>query len=278
MSSSGSSDSSLLIWLLAAALLLLACHVSLGWVRLVRERETLRQRLPGVLVAGALLGTALCSVIVLVLAGEPFPFPLGYRAVEAAPLAVGALLGGIVVCLLIDRCRRGWTLALCGVPLAALAVGVQMGWLHAVGFRPGIDWRPEFLTLAFGVATIAASCGLWLAYSELTRTGSQRTRWQLGATFLIGLGLMAAQELVLAAAHLSMQVGSVFRGEVPGTVLSLGLGLLLPLLLTMLAIDLAWRKSQRRNSYRSGGFKGSYRSGQGDGKSKRRRRHRTRTI
>ncbi|MFO1285351.1 MAG: hypothetical protein U1F49_01655 [Rubrivivax sp.] len=72
----------------------------------------------------------------------------------------------------------------------------------------------------------------------------------MAAAGLIALSFLAGFALVLYAADLPTQIGSVYRHELPGGAISLIGGGLLPILLLLLVMDLETRRRQRRRQWR----------------------------
>ncbi len=264
-------ESSPLLWLLAVLTLLLAWHVAVSWVREANRHPGWGQRWRGLALAAASLGAALCAATVLGLSAEALPFKLGYRLQDALLLLPGAmLLCALPLALLVRSHHLGWRL-LAGVLLAGVALAVQLGWIRAVGFRPGISWREEFIAVAALTTAIGLAVALAMGFSEAAR-GSHRRQWRLGATVLAGFSLIAGQEVLLAGAGLLSQVGSVYQHDLSGPFLALAGGVVLPLALAVLAIDLELR---RRLGQRSGSDPGSTLAPQ---QQRRRRRRRLRSL
>jgi hypothetical protein len=75
--------------------------------------------------------------------------------------------------------------------------------------------------------------------------------WRIAAAGLMGLSFLAGYALLLFAADLPTQIGSVYRHELPGTAISLLGGGLLPIMLLLMVMDLETRRRQRRRRSRS---------------------------
>jgi hypothetical protein len=260
-------DSSLLLWLLAALVAVLSAHVAQGWVYVAQRAAGLRQRLPAGLVAGATLGTGLCSAMLLAMTAQGLLFAIGYRAWPAVGLWLGAMLGCSALALALAASQRAWLLLLVGAMLALLAAGVHAGWLWAAGFRPGIVWRREFMAAAAVFMIVGVAAAAWLSFSVILQDSERRTLWRFLAAALLGLSFAGGQELMIHAAGLVYQQGSIYEHQLPGTILSLVTGVLVPLVLTVMAIDLVLRRPARRR--RGHDFNPQRR---------RKRRHRIRTL
>lgn len=243
-------ESSLLLWFLGVFVAVLAAHVMLGWVRQGMHQPGLRAGWRGLLLAGLVFGSGICSAMVLSLAAEALPFRLGFRWRAVPLLWLGASVAALPALALLSR-RQGWfALGFAAVWLAVVALVVQSGWIWAVGFRPGVTWRPEFQASALVVATLGVFAALYLCFIGGGREGRRRQLWRVGAAALLALSLVAAQEIVMAGAGLLAQVGAVYHREVPASVLSLLGGVIVPLLLVVMTLDLAMRRRQRKRDLR----------------------------
>lgn len=243
-------ESSLLLWFLGVFVAVLAAHVMLGWVRQGMHQPGLRAGWRGLLLAGLVFGSGICSAMVLSLAAEALPFRLGFRWRAVPLLWLGASVAALPALALLSR-RQGWfALGFAAVWLAVVALVVQSGWIWAVGFRPGVTWRPEFQASALVVATLGVFAALYLCFIGGGKEGRRRQLWRVGAAALLALSLVAAQEIVMAGAGLLAQVGAVYHREVPASVLSLLGGVIVPLLLVVMTLDLAMRRRQRKRDLR----------------------------
>ena len=244
-------ESSLLLWALSAIVVMLATSVCLGWIRQAQLNPRLRDNWLACLIAAAALGTGVCGSIVLALSAEAMPFPLGYRMRDVSLLWLGAVTGCFPVIAWLGSSARWYALIISGLWLGALAVGVQFGWINAIGFRPGLQWRDAFLVAAAVLMVLGMTAGLWLAFSDASRQGQRRVLWRVGSALLMGLTVIAAQEVLLSGINLLAQVGSVYRREVPAPLLCLVLGVVVPLVFAMMLIDLRMlRNHQRRTKMR----------------------------
>ncbi len=263
-------DFSLLLWVLAAVVAVLAAHVAQGWVLVSQRAETVRGRWPAWVVAGITLGTGLSGAVWLGVAAQGLMFEVGYRALPAIGLWLGAIVACILAAAAAGSTRRAWLLLGLGVLLALVAAALHVGWLWAAGFRPGIVWRRNAVAAGVILMTVGLPIAMWLSFSKVLDDSGRRALWRLGAAGLLGLSLIGGQELMVNAAALDRQQGSIYEHQLPGTVLSLAAGVLLPLLLLVMTIDLVLRRpSRRRSRYHHHGFNPPKR---------RKRRHRVRTL
>jgi hypothetical protein len=171
--------------------------------------------------------------------------------VAALVLWLGAVIACLPLVAALTASSRGWTaLLVCGL-LAALGTGMQMGWIWAAGLRPGVLWDMPVVSAATALMGAGMLGALWMAVKERpSRSHDPKKMTRLGSTLLLGLSLVVGQQLVLAGADLNSQKGSVYRNQVPSSLLSLGCGALVPLTLMIMALDLSFRReqSQRRRA------------------------------
>jgi NO-binding membrane sensor protein with MHYT domain len=246
-------DASLLLIALAAVLAVLTAHVTLGWLHEAQRRVGMPgPRAIALVVVALTLGSGLCAASVLVLAGEALTFPIGYHSREVLLLWAAAIGGSALIGFVLLSSVRWWAVSIAGVALGGLVLALHVGWVQAAGFRPGVTWEPVFM-IAAG-ALIAAGCcsGLWLNWSDSGGAHVSRGPWRLGAAVLIGLSVVTGLELLDSGLALPSQIGSVYLRQLPGNVLSLLSGVLLPLVLSVMAIDLRMRRRQRRHMRRQG--------------------------
>ncbi|MEO5732310.1 MAG: hypothetical protein ABIN96_13770 [Rubrivivax sp.] len=267
-------ESSLLLLILASVVVALMAHVGFGYLRRLRLSPGLQglrsQWLPIALVA-AVLGTGLCASMVLALGAEALKFPIGYAAMWAPLLWLAACLACLPVVVLVIAGAGSIWLWLGGAVVGALATLVQAGWVEAIGFRPGVLWNTELQVLAALVQVAAWSAAFWLALSAFTAEDERALTWRGTAVLLLVLATAGAQEVLITAAGLSAQVGSVYAQQVSGAWLCVFAGSVVPVLFAFLAVGLALQTTTRRRSRRqSAELPGSAR--------KRRRRHRIRTL
>lgn len=246
MNDSSNAEFSMLLWLLGLGVATLAAHLSQAWVRVAQGRANgvLRQW-RAVLLAAAVLGTGLCSAVVLAMCAEALPFPIGYHYGPAAGLWLAAMVACVPVVAVAVATQRAWVLLGAGLVLALVAGAVQGGWILAAGFRPGVLWRREWVALAMVVLVVGLCAALWVAHSETAQSSPRRSLWRAGGAVLIGMTAMAGQSVLMFAGGIHHQQGSVYQDELPGTVLCLVCGVLLPLVMAAMSLDLLLRRQQR---------------------------------
>jgi NO-binding membrane sensor protein with MHYT domain len=238
----------LLLWALAAVVACLAGHVGLGWIQRAQRNAALRQSWPALLIAGATLGTGICGSSILMLAGEPLNFIVGFSALWSSGLWLGAMLGCVLVAYLLTRGEQWWVLLGSALVMAMVICAVQYGWILAVGFKPGLKWQSEIVSGAIIVVIVASCIALWVACSDPEESSRRRSRWRLGAAVVLALGLVAGQEVMNMACGLLKQKGSLYSTALPASVLSLVCGVLLTMVLGVMAMDLSVRSKPKRRS------------------------------
>lgn len=246
MNDSSDAEFSFLLWLLGLGVAVLAAHLSQAWVRVARGRggPWLRQW-PALLLAAAVLGTGVCSAMVLGMSAEALPFPIGYQYAPAAGLWLAAMVGCVPVVAVLVGTARVWALLCAGLLLAAVAGAVQGGWIWAAGFRPGVLWRREWVALAAVALAVGLCTALWVLHSEAGQTSQRRKLWRASGALLVGVALMAGQAMLMFAGGMHSQQGSVYQTELPGTVLCLVCGVLVTLVMAAMSLDLLLRRQQR---------------------------------
>ena len=250
MSDSSNTEFSVLLWLLGLGVATLAAHLSQAWVRVAQGRSgsgsgSVWRQWRALLLAAVVLGTGLCSAMVLGMCAEALPFPIGYQYAPAAGLWLAAMVGCVPVVALLARNTHAWALLVAGLMLALVAGAVQGGWIWAAGFRPGVLWRREWVGLAAVVLATGLSAALWVAHSETGRSSARRSLWRGVGVLMMGVVLMAGAALLMFAGGVHAQQGSVYRDELPATVLCLVCGVPVTLLMAALSLDLLLRRHQR---------------------------------
>ncbi|KPF49745.1 hypothetical protein IP87_10995 [beta proteobacterium AAP121] len=268
MSDSSSSEFSLLLWTLGVLVVALALHLSNGWVRMAQRGPTLRAQWPAVAMAGAALGLGVNAALVLGMQAQPLSFVVGYAWGPALLLWGLALVVCLPVVVLPLAVRAAWALPASGALLALLVLALDAGWVWAAGFRPGVIWRRDLLGAAAVVLLLLLPLARWLSFCAAGEASPRRTVWRFVGVALAAVGLMAGEELLALAAGLGTQIGTIHQRQIPGTVLSLLAGVLLPLLMGAASLDLWLRRHQRRSR-----SPGDFQPGK-----RRKRRQRIRTL
>lgn len=271
MSEGNAAESSLLLWLLAAVSLALAAHVAWGWLRTAAARERWAERLRPLLLASVVLGCGFNGAILLSLGAQPLPFEIGFAPWVAALLWLGGTLAAAPPLVLLAHSRSRPALAASALWLAALLTALVVGWLLAAGLRPGPVWRLGWIGGACGALAIGIALALLFALGESFRASPRKRLWHLGGALLFAAVVFGGQELLFLGVLLHEQGASSWRHGLPLSITSLACGAMLPLVYSLLALDLHLRRSERRQRRQTGpaGFAPAKR---------RKRRHRMRPL
>jgi NO-binding membrane sensor protein with MHYT domain len=234
-------DWSVLLWSMAVIVAMLSSHLFIAWIRRAQGLQRPRDAIGPAAVSGGALAVGLSSAMVLALGAERLAFPLGYRWPALPLLLVVAFSLSLGAAWSLIRRQSLPALAGAGLLMSLASLAVQVGWLQAAGFRPGLIWN---LPLAAGAATAALvgyTAAMWLAYSDGSSNGARRTLWRLGAATLMVLTMVASQEVLITAAGLPLQIGSIFRRELSSTWLTLVAGAVVPTVMALMVLDVALR-------------------------------------
>jgi NO-binding membrane sensor protein with MHYT domain len=239
-------DSSMLMWFLAAVSAIMTASICQGWLRQAQLTPTLKRNWKASLIGAAVLGTGFTTAVVLALAAEALPFPLGYRLRDAPLLWLGSIIAFWPPVALLG-CRFRWPVVVAGgVMLGIVTVLLPFGWVNAAGFRPGVSWRFEAGAVAAFTAVLGMCVALLLTFSESAQTSRRRPMMRLGGALLMGMTVLASQQILMAGTNLPAQVGSVYRTDVPSSLLCLVMGVLVPLVWSLLLLDLRMRRQDQR--------------------------------
>ena len=268
MDDSALTEYTALFWTVAAGVALLTAHVGLGWLARARRRPALLESWSAQLLAALTFGTGISAAAVMGMLAEGLLFPLGYGAVAAAVLWLGGVIGSLALVAGLTHLPRGWMVVLAALVLAGLGAGAQAGWVWAAGFRPGVLWDTKYVVAGWAVMFAGSLGALWLAVNHLSRRNREALPFiRRGASLMLGLSLLAGQQLVMAGADLAAQRGSVYRKQLPASLLGVGCGVLVPTTLLIMSLDLSLRN--RRRDQQPSSFTPQKR---------RKRRHRVRTL
>jgi NO-binding membrane sensor protein with MHYT domain len=244
---------SLTLWLLASAVMLAASFVAHGWLRQVQRAPAPLKAWGGLLLSALALGTGLCASFVIELTSQGLPFPIGYQATAAAVLLALAWAGCLLAFALLAW-RPGWPAYIAGgVVVAGTALGVQTGWIQAAGFRPGTLWNTAYLWAAATIMLIGMVCAYALSHVQTALSTLGRMGWRIASNVIAALSLVAGQELVVTAANLDTQTGTVYAHQLSSPVLTLVSGAVIPLVLLVLGVDLFLRREVKRHRSRDAG-------------------------
>ena len=264
---------SLMLWLLAAAVALASTFVAHGWLRQVQRSRTPRKAWGGLLLAALALGTGMCASFVVDLSSQGLPFPVGYKTTAAATLWALAV-GGSLVAFTLLAWHPGWPAYIAaGLLVAGTALGVQTGWVQAADFRPGTHWHTPHLWAGGVIMVMGLVCAYALAHVQTALNSAGRMGWRIAASVVAALTLVAGQEMVVSAAQLGTQIGTVYAHQLSAPMLTLVSGAAVPLALLVLGVDLFLRRDVKRYRRRDAGA-----SLADDRPRRRKRRHRDNRI
>lgn len=245
--------SSLMLWLLASAVALAASLVGHGWLRQVQRARVPYKAWGRLSMAALTLGTGLCASFVIELSSQGLPYAVGFQTTAAAALWA-ASVGGCLLAFLLLAWRPGWpSYIVAGTLVAATALGVQTGWVRAASFRPGVGWDTALLWSAGVIMVIGLVCAYALAHVQTALSSAARVGWRIAASVVAALSLVAGQEMVVAAAQLGTQTGTVYAHQLSASMLTLIGGALVPFVLTVLGVDLFLRREVKRHRSRDAG-------------------------
>jgi hypothetical protein len=273
MNADSTHEYSIILWVTMGLVAVLTGHVSLGWLARARRQASLSLSWRAQLLAAITLATGTCATSILGLTNEIVSFPVGYGSVAAPVMWLGAVIVSLPLVAVLSSTRRWWALALGAVLLTGLTAATLMGWIWAAGLRPGVRWNYQVLGAAAGLMLAGFVCALWVsALDRRSRSSSSEVQasesfMRRGSAVVLGLTLMVGQQIMMSGADLGAQRGSVYRNQVPGTLISLASGALVPLTLFVMAVDLSMRRQRRRQG--SSGF---------NPQKRRKRRHKVRTL
>jgi NO-binding membrane sensor protein with MHYT domain len=236
---------SLLLSLLGMGVTMLAAQVSLSWVRQAQRGTRPWRHWRALLMAALALGTGLGASAVLTMSAEGLPFSLGYHAGGATALWLLTVAACVLPLGLLAWKIHSAVLLASGALLALAVLLAQMGWVYAAGLVPGVTWRWHHVGLAAVILTAGISSAWWLWVAGFVKTGSRRALMHAGAVLLLGMAVVGGQELLILAAGLSEQKRAEHAYDLNAVLLSLFSGVLVPLVLTMLALDVSLRGSRR---------------------------------
>jgi hypothetical protein len=243
-----SAESSLLLAALGILVAFMTAHVFMGWIRVSQHHEGWR-RWGALGVAALVFGTGFSIALSIGLLGEALAFPIGFRRLWV----VGLWLAGVALAVPIAAWPsfRPGTLTSIGVGalLAAVVVGIQVGLLSSVGFRPGLRLRNEFVALGWLTMSVGFAAAVTLALPSRALRHRHES-WRYAGSAVMGVATLAGEALVVTGTNLTTQVGSIYRSELSASMLSLIGGALLPMVLAMMMVDLELRRRQWRSERR----------------------------
>ena len=237
------SDSAIFLWPLAAAVLCLAAHVALGYARHGTRAQGARLRLGCLAAAAFALGTGLWGAMLLGMATAA-SYSLGYSPWRLAAAWAVALVTMLFAFAWIVLRRSTPTVVLTALLVAAGMLAIQASLVLAAGLVPGADWSVALLIVAVLLAPVGSVAGFLISFVGPGRDGPQRKRWRWAAAALVAVAALAGQELVMAAASVSSQRGSIYTSSVPSAVACMLAVFAVPALLLVMLVDLRVRRER----------------------------------
>jgi hypothetical protein len=105
-----------------------------------------------------------------------------------------------------------------------------------------VQGRLEFAAVGCGLMGLGFLVALWTAFGGGTYDRERRTAWSVGAAGVFALALVGGAQVIVASARLADQSSSAYLEEVPSALLGLACSVLLPVLLLVMAFELAHRR------------------------------------
>jgi len=195
----------------------------------------------------ALGGVGIWSMHFLGMLAYEVPLAVGYRPLELVVSLVAAVVVSAIAIGYMAARAFSWRRLLLAGPLAGLGVAVMhyLG-MYGMRFRGYFDWSLGIVALSVGIAMVAASAALWLAFH--TRRRAHRAI----ASLVMGVAVctmhytgMAAASVVCTTANRTSFLPGLLRPSDLGlaiTVVALGVAL-------MVACDVLvqrWHSGERR--------------------------------
>jgi diguanylate cyclase len=203
-----------LLWIgLSLAVTAVAAQLSFTWAELPSSAAGSAQWVRR-LGAGASLGTGIWSAHGIGASIEPVAFLVGYRPGAELTLWLLSLCACTAAFAWADlrpsRLPR-WALAACG--LGSTVVALQMMGMFSVDWRPGIQWQPGSLLLAWMSCTAGTVLSFGLARSMGVQRLGAPALSKAAAGVVFAVAVVFAQHLVAVAANLPAQTGSSLAGQ-----------------------------------------------------------------
>ncbi|MFM7507683.1 MAG: hypothetical protein ACKO3M_14230 [Rubrivivax sp.] len=235
---------------MAVVVLMLSSYVFIAWIRRARGLPRPRDAIGPAMVSGGALAVGLLSAMLLALGAERLPVAVGFRSSALPVLLTVAFVLCLAAAWSLIRWQNSLALVGAGLSMSLACIAVQVGWLLAAGFRPGLVWNLPLAGGAAIAALVGCTAAMWLAYSDDSSTGARRTLWRAGAVTLMVFTVVASQEVLITAAGLAVQISSTYRGELSSTWLMLIAGAAVPTVMALMALDVVLRDHGDRHQSR----------------------------
>jgi NO-binding membrane sensor protein with MHYT domain len=219
----------------------LAAYVALDLARRVRVLRT-RAGALWLLGAASALAIGIWSSQVIGIAAEPPAFAFGYHGLGSLGVWAAALVASLAgLGAVSGRVATPGRVGFGAFALGVGAVGTHALALAPLGLVPGIDWQILPFVAAFAGAVGGCMMALGAFFRGGDRTMPATFGWQTTSAFVFGISMVATQQLILGAAGLDQQTGSLHADAVSsatlvlfasiGSCMVLGVGLLFSVLL-----------------------------------------------
>ena len=198
-----------LMLLLGLGVSTLAAYVALDLARRIR---VLRTRAGALWLFGAASAMAIgiWSSQVIGIAAEPPAFAIGYHGLGTIGVWTAALIASLAgLGAVSGRVATPGRVGFGAVALGIGAVGTHALALAPLGLVPGIEWQLLPLVAAFAGAAGGCMMALGAFFRGGDRTKPATLGWQATSALVFGVSLVASQQLVLGAAGLAEQTGSL---------------------------------------------------------------------
>jgi hypothetical protein len=239
-----------LLWPTAFVVMWLAAHAAFGYLRLAGRANGPRARGAFVAVAAAALGLGIGATALLGISGTTMGFEAGYGVLALVAAGGICLATGLATALLLARWHRPWVMVVAGALLGTGVLLAAVQCVRALGLQPGPQFgqHGEALALAWPLAASGSIAGFWIALLAGGRAGAHRRLWRWVASTLVALAVVLCNALVVGAAGLEGQTGSVHEREIPAVAVSLAAAVGVPLLLAGALVDLGMRHLRPANT------------------------------
>ena len=234
------------LWLLSLLIACAAAHLLMGYVRHARREGRAWSRRMAPWLGMTAFGIGATAAMALALASQAVAYPFGYLRLGVGASAVAAVVGAAAMALL----SVSW-LNVATVISAAAALGVGctasgMLLVRSIGLLPGLEWSYPQLGAGAALASMVVGAGLWLGLLGPGLGSRHRRAWRAAAAAVVGVGVVMAQQFVLAAGDMSTQISSSYRDDIGSMALTVAAAAGVPMLLGVLLFDLHMREMRAK--------------------------------
>lgn len=230
------------LWLLSFLIACVAAHLLMGYVRHARREGRVLSRRLAPWLAMIAFGCGATAAMALAVSSQAMAYPFGYLRLGIGASGAAAVAGGAAMALLSVLWLNAATVAVAAVALGAAIVASGALLLRSIGLLPGLEWSYPLLAAGAALAALVIGAGLWLGLLGPGLGSRHRRAWRATAAAVVGVGIVMAQQFVLAAGDMSTQIASAYREDVGSTVLTVAAAAGVPVLLGVLLFDLHMRE------------------------------------